>query len=211
MLVKNSRLLSVCCLGAFIANAAFAAESMMVIPQQFTLTGKSAHQLLIVETVQDKRLIGQITNDVTFASSDPKVLKIENGVALPVANGTATIVAKVGKKTAKAEVTVDKMDQPFEWNFRNQVQPVLAKSGCSSGPCHGAQAGQNGFKLSLRGYDDDGDYTALTRMAFGRRINFFDPGRSMILTKPTTALPHKGGKRFDINSPEYKVLSEWIA
>ena len=210
MPVNSFRFLSLC-LGIFAAGSTLAAESLVVVPQKFTLTGQSAHQLLIVERLQDKQLVGQVTNDVSFVSSNPKVLKIENGVALPVGNGTATVSAKVGKRTAKAEVTVEKMEQPFEWNFRNQVQPVLAKAGCSSGPCHGAAAGQNGFKLSLRGYDDNGDYTALTHQAFGRRINFFDPGRSMILTKPTTTLPHKGGKRFDINSPEYKILSEWIA
>src|SRR5437667_6548077 len=95
--------------------------------------------------------------------------------------------------------------------FRNHVQPVLAKFGCSSGACHGAAAGQNGFKLSLRGYDDEGDYLALTRQALGRRIIPSDPGRSLLLLKPTGAIPHKGGKRFEVDSPEYRVLAEWIA
>ncbi|PYL01887.1 MAG: S-layer protein [Verrucomicrobia bacterium] len=95
--------------------------------------------------------------------------------------------------------------------FRNHIQPLLAKMGCSSGACHGAAAGQNGFKLSLRGYDDEGDFLALTRNALGRRIVPTDPGRSLLLLKPTTAVPHKGGKRFDVDSLEYNVLSEWIA
>ena len=92
--------------------------------------------------------------------------------------------------------------------FRNHVQPVLAKFGCSSGACHGAAAGQNGFKLSLRGYDDEGDFLALTRNALGRRIIPADPGRSLLLLKPTATIPHKGGKRFEVDSLEYKVLSE---
>ncbi|HEY0455524.1 MAG TPA: DUF1549 domain-containing protein [Verrucomicrobiae bacterium] len=102
-------------------------------------------------------------------------------------------------------------DAPKEWSFRNHVQPVLAKMGCSSGACHGAAAGQNGFKLSLRGYDDEGDYLALTHHALGRRIVPNDPARSLLLLKPTGAVPHKGGKKFDTDSLEYKVLSEWIA
>jgi hypothetical protein len=100
---------------------------------------------------------------------------------------------------------------PTNWSFRNDVQPILAKNGCSSGACHGAAAGQNGFKLSLRGYDDEGDYLALTRAAFGRRIIPSDPARSLMLLKPTGAVPHKGGKRFDVDSPDYRILSEWIA
>ncbi len=95
--------------------------------------------------------------------------------------------------------------------FRNHVQPVLAKFGCSSGACHGAAAGQNGFKLSLRGYDDEGDYLALTRQALGRRIIPADPGRSLLLLKPTAAIPHKGGKRFEVGSREYRILAEWIS
>src|ERR1700688_4595410 len=96
-------------------------------------------------------------------------------------------------------------------SFRNQVQPILARYGCSAGACHGAAAGQNGFKLSLRGYDDEGDFLALTRGALGRRVVPSDPGRSLMLLKPTGAVPHKGGKRFEVDSLDYRVLSEWIA
>src|SRR5438045_1648340 len=81
----------------------------------------------------------------------------------------------------------------------------------AAGACHGAAAGQNGFKLSLRGYDDEGDYLTLTRNALGRRIIPSDPGRSLMLLKPSGAVPHKGGVKFDTNSVEYRVLSEWIA
>ncbi len=102
-------------------------------------------------------------------------------------------------------------DSPAVWSFRNHVQPVLAKAGCSSGACHGAAAGQGGFKLSLRGYDDDADYRAITRHALGRRIVPSDPGRSLLLLKPTGAVPHKGGQRFDTDSLEYKIIAEWIA
>jgi hypothetical protein len=101
--------------------------------------------------------------------------------------------------------------ETFQWSFRNHVQPVLAKAGCSSGACHGAAAGQGGFKLSLRGYDDEGDWRTITRGALGRRIVLSDPARSLLLLKPTAAVPHKGGKRFDVDSLEYKILSEWIA
>jgi hypothetical protein len=96
-------------------------------------------------------------------------------------------------------------------SFRNDVQPVLTKAGCNSGPCHGAAAGQNGFRLSLRGYDDEGDFRALTRHALGRRIVPEDPGRSLLLMKPSGAVPHKGGQRFAVDSPEYRTLADWIA
>lgn len=98
-----------------------------------------------------------------------------------------------------------------DWSFRNAVQPILAKAGCNSGACHGAAAGKNGFKLSLRGYDDEGDYRAIAKNAFGRRLDLADPGQSLLLTKATGATAHKGGERFDTGSKEYKILAEWIA
>jgi hypothetical protein len=96
-------------------------------------------------------------------------------------------------------------------SFRNHVIPVLTKAGCNSGACHGAAAGKNGLALTLRGYDPEADYNTLTRQAEGRRVNALDPGRSLLLLKPTEAVPHLGGKRFEPGSPEYRVLSTWIA
>ncbi len=188
-----------------------AKDSLAIIPETIKLTGKESRQLLIVEQFRDNQFIGQLTNGIDFISSDNNILKIENGFAVPVKNGSATIQVKAGKQAASAQVTVDGMDKAFEWSFRNHVQPVLAKNGCSAGACHGAAAGQNGFKLSLRGYDDEGDFLTLTRNAVGRRVIPSDPGRSLMLLKPTGAVPHKGGKKFEIDSPDYKILSEWIA
>ena len=95
--------------------------------------------------------------------------------------------------------------------FRNQVQSVLTKSGCNMGACHGAAAGKNGLYLSLRGFNDEADWFALTRSAGGRRLNLADPGRSLVLLKATGTLPHKGGRRFEVDSPEYRTLARWIA
>jgi len=204
------RLFVVAVLFALAASLAPAQESE-ILPGSFKLSGPFSRQQLILESLRDKQFAGQITNEVVFTSSDPKVFRIEGDTALPVTNGTATVTAKSGGMTATAEVAVAGMEHPFEWSFRNHVQPVLAKMGCSSGACHGAAAGQNGFKLSLRGYDNEGDYLALTRHALGRRIIPSDPGRSLMLLKPTGAVPHKGGKRFEVDSVEYRILSEWIA
>ncbi len=96
-------------------------------------------------------------------------------------------------------------------SFRNDVLPVLSKSGCNSGPCHGALAGKNGFKLSLRGYDPDADYRALTRVALGRRVVKTAPAHSLILLKPTATIPHGGGRRFRVGSPQYQIIADWIA
>ncbi|MBM3839419.1 MAG: DUF1553 domain-containing protein [Verrucomicrobia bacterium] len=190
---------------------ALAGESVVLLPQEITLNGPTSFHQLIVERVLDGAFVGQLTNDLAWVSSDTRVVRIDGSTAVPVANGEAKITVRSGDRSAEAQVNVANIAKPVEWSFRNNVQPILAKTGCSSGACHGAAAGQNGFRLSLRGYDDEGDHLSLTRHAFGRRIIFSDPGRSLMLLKPTGAVPHKGGKRFETDSLEYRILSEWIA
>lgn len=96
-------------------------------------------------------------------------------------------------------------------SFERQVQPILAKSGCNSGACHGALAGKGGFRLSLRGYDALADHRSITQELRGRRIELSDPGRSLFLSKPSGAVAHQGGLRLDVDSNDYKILSRWIA
>ena len=95
--------------------------------------------------------------------------------------------------------------------FLRDVAPILNKAGCTSGPCHGAAKGKNGFKLSLRGYDPQFDYEALLYDLSGRRFNRAEPARSLMLAKPTQQAPHGGGLRFDIDSDYYKTIYNWIA
>src|SRR5437660_10152808 len=192
-------------------SAGFASDSIILLPSKVALNGPFARQQMLIERSSDNLFAGQLTNNLALQSSDPKIARIEGATVIPVTNGTVTLTAKSGGQTATAQVTVTGMEKPFDWSFRNHVQPVLAKMGCSAGACHGAAAGQNGFKLSLRGYDDEGDYLTLTRQALGRRIVPSDPGRSLMLLKPTGAVPHKGGKKFEVDSVEYRILSDWIA
>jgi len=95
-------------------------------------------------------------------------------------------------------------------SFELDVMPILSKAGCNGGGCHGAIAGKAGFRLSLFGYDPASDYVAITRDARGRRVDLSDPGTSLLLTKPTMALPHKGGKRLDVGGDDYQTLAAWI-
>ena len=195
-----------------LATVAPAADSLLLLlPREISLTGPEARQSLLVEKSDGTHFTGQLTNAIAFTTSDPKIARIDGSTVIPVANGSATISATISGQTISAPVTVARMDAPFAWSFRNHIQPVLTKSGCNAGACHGAAAGQNGFRVSLRGYDDDGDHTILTRGAMNRRITLADPARSLLLLKSTATIPHKGGERFKTGSFEYRVLAEWIA
>jgi hypothetical protein len=102
-------------------------------------------------------------------------------------------------------------DTAAKVTFLRDVAPILNKVGCSSGPCHGAAKGKNGFKLSLRGYDPDFDYQALLYDLSGRRFNRSDPGRSLMLAKPTQEVAHGGGLRIEPGSQYYQTIYNWIA
>ena len=95
-------------------------------------------------------------------------------------------------------------------SFELDVIPILSKAGCNGGGCHGALAGKGGFRLSLFGYDPAADHLAITRDAHGRRVDLADPGASLVLTKPTTAVAHKGGRRIDPDGDDYRILAAWI-
>lgn len=193
------------------ACTASANAELQILPVEITLSTKADRQRLVLERFQEGHAVGQVTEGVTFQTSDPQVVRVENHHAVPVGNGAAVITATVNGQTATCQVTVTGQDEKHVWSFRNHVQSVLSKQGCNSGACHGAAAGKNGFKLSLRGYDPEFDFYSITRQSRGRRIVPKDPGRSLLLTKPTGAIPHKGGVRFREDSRDYQVIAEWIA
>lgn len=96
-------------------------------------------------------------------------------------------------------------------SFVNDVQPILTRFNCNSGGCHGKLAGQNGFKLSLRGYAPDADHRSLVGDESGRRMNRVEPEKSLLLLKATGRVIHGGGQLFATDHPAYKTLRDWIA
>jgi hypothetical protein len=193
---------------AFVASGILAGQTVTVLPPSVNLSTPESRQQLIAEATIDNHQ-EDWTAKVKWSSSNPQVATVDaHGLVKPVSDGDAVITAN---EKASARVHVANANAQFTWNFRNDVIPVLTKSGCNQGACHGALAGKNGFKLTLRGYDPEVDYDTLTRQAVGRRVSLAEPSASLMLLKPTFAIPHGGGKRFSKESLEYRILSEWIA
>ena len=124
-------------------------------------------------------------------------------VALLLGMGSALIAAetKGAADVAPASRTV---------TFESDVQPLLTRLGCNSGACHGKSRGQNGFALSLLGFDSDFDYAALVGEARGRRVFPAAPESSLVLRKAAGQVPHGGGKRLEVGSPHFEILRRWI-
>ena len=94
--------------------------------------------------------------------------------------------------------------------FGTEVVPVLTRLGCNSGGCHGKATGQNGFRLSLLGFEPEFDYEAIVRESRGRRLFPAAAEQSLLLLKGTAQMPHGGGKRLDAGSDDYQILLQWI-
>jgi len=96
-------------------------------------------------------------------------------------------------------------------SFVNDVVPLLTKAGCNSGVCHAkAGNGQNGFRLSLLGFEPGEDFESIVKDSRGRRLSLAEPESSLLLRKASAKLPHGGGVRFQEPSAEYSTLVNWI-
>ena len=187
------------------------AQTLAILPPAVDLTGPEARQQLLAQaSLPDHQ--EDWTRSAAWSSSDPTIAAVdEHGMVHPVADGEARITASAKGANASITVRVKAAHAPFQWSFRNHVIPVLTKVGCNQGACHGALAGKNGFKLTLRGYAPEVDYETLTRDAVGRRVSLADPPASLMLLKPTFTIPHGGGKRIAKDSLEYRIIEGWIA
>jgi len=95
-------------------------------------------------------------------------------------------------------------------SFDRDVLPLLTKLGCNQGACHGKLAGQNGFRLSLRGFAPEWDHFWITREFFGRRISSARPEESLLISKPLGTVPHAGGRLLNAGSRESQLLLNWL-
>ncbi|HEU4754074.1 MAG TPA: hypothetical protein VFU47_13270, partial [Armatimonadota bacterium] len=150
--------------------AASPVVSLRIEPAGLTLDGpKSREQLLVTGVRKDGTLV-DLTAHAKYTSKTPKTAVVSSaGIVQPVSDGPAKIAVSAAGKTTQASVTVKNARAPFTWSFNNHVISVFSKAGCNMGACHGAAAGKNGFRLTLRGYDPDLDYDRLLHESGGRR------------------------------------------
>ncbi|HEV3120891.1 MAG TPA: DUF1549 domain-containing protein, partial [Isosphaeraceae bacterium] len=194
-----------------VASVAVGGE-VVLLPGEVTLRGAKGSQRFLVEEREAGNLVGDRTGKAAFATEDPKVATVTaDGVVTPRGDGETTLTVIADGRVARAKVHVQGFASDEPWSFTNHVLAVMTKTGCNSGACHGAAAGKNGFRLTLRGYGPEIDYATLTRQALGRRIVKTAPAESLILLKPSGALEHGGGVKLEPGSLEYRVIAEWIA
>ena len=176
------------------------------------LRGRDSRQQIVVSGVYATGQFRDLTREVAYESIPAGIVNIDStGLATPLADGKTTVVATHAsgqKGTTQLEVRNFVVDQPV--NFPNQIVPIFTKLGCNSGGCHGKASGQNGFKLSLLGFEPGEDFEHLVKEGRGRRIVPTAADKSLLLLKPINAMPHGGGQRMDLDSHEYRLMKRWI-
>ncbi|MCY2966725.1 MAG: DUF1549 and DUF1553 domain-containing protein [Planctomycetota bacterium] len=152
-----------------------------------------------------------VTRDASYQSADPAVVSVDSkGFLVPVGNGQTTVHVRWKEQAVPVVVQVSHLDQIRSVDFTTEVLPLLSRFGCNAGGCHGKASGQNGFKLSLFGFDADFDHNAIVKEARGRRLSSTAPERSLLLTKGAGVVPHGGGRRIEVGSEPYRLILAWI-
>ncbi len=187
-------------------------QSLDVHPARIALKGMDDAQQVILTAALSGGRLQDLTGDVKYEIANPKVARVtSSGRVLPVGNGTTDLAITYGDRTVKLPVSASSCDVNLPINFGNQIVPIFTKLGCNSGGCHGKASGQNGFKLSLLGFEPEVDFIALKKEGRGRRVFPEAPDNSLLLLKATGQVAHGGGKRLEPNSDEYKLIRRWIA
>src|SRR5262249_5694274 len=173
-------------------------QALSVKPDAVALKGlDDAQQLILTATVGGQPI--DLTHDVTYEVADQKVVRVTStGRVVPLANGSTTVVARYGDKAVQLAVKAASCDVDLAINFGNQIVPIFTKLGCNSGGCHGKASGQNGFKLSLLGFEPDVDFASLVKEGRGRRLFPAAPESSLLLTKAAGSVVHGGGTRLAV-------------
>ncbi len=184
-------------------------RSIEIFPEKITFTSADTQNFL-VSGVFDDGTKADLTGSARWSSSDVKIVIVDHGRLIPVGNGEAEVVALYGDLCTSAQVQVIQLETLRPIVFRTDVIGALSRGGCNQGACHGSPQGKNGFRLSLRGFDPDIDYSQLTRDLYGRRVNPGAPETSLLLLKATAQVPHEGGRRFQSDDPALRAMTRWI-
>jgi hypothetical protein len=176
------------------------------------LHGRDSRMQLITTAEHADGSVQDWTHKVTYSAEPKEMVRIDDALVTPLANGFATIVARDDAgNVATTEIEISGIDENLPISFPSQVVPIFTKLGCNSGGCHGKVAGQNGFRLSLLGFEPRDDYEYLVKESRGRRVSPATPDHSLLLLKAINASPHGGGQRLEQDSHEYRMLRRWIA
>jgi len=183
-----------------------------VYPPEIELSTSRDRQSFVVQLIAPDGVTRDVTDEakVDFSAESARLVERKGNVLAPKADGTGTMTVSFGGRVIPVPLTVKQAAADRPISFKLDVMPVFLRSGCNTGACHGAARGKDGFRLSLFGFDPDGDWFRLTREMSGRRISVAIPDECLLVEKSTGAVQHTGGERFKADSDLNRTLIRWL-
>ncbi len=187
-------------------------KAIRVQPEDIRLASPGSSQQFIVLATNRDGTKTDVTSSCRIRSSQPQVVTVdlEKHRLLGKSAGSAEIQVSLGQLSSLSVVKVSDQTTEMTVRFVPDVISILTTKGCNGSSCHGSPAGQNGFKLSLFGYDAEADYQMIVKAHEGRRINLDDPEQSLVLSKPSFTVPHGGGQVLPTEGEEYHTILSWL-
>jgi hypothetical protein len=186
-------------------------RTLEVFPPSVKFSSQSERQAVIAVATRNDGITQDVTDQVQWTLETDGIVGWDQFILTPKLDGSTQLRATWNGLTAQSSVDVTQSAVVRPIHFERDVMPILTKSGCNTGSCHGAARGKDGFRLSLFGYDPVGDYQRITREIGIRRINLAVPEQSLLLLKATGAVQHSGGKKIEPGSEHYKTLLTWLS
>ncbi len=185
-------------------------NSISVHPAKISLDSKDDSHAIVTYGHYRDATTRDLTPAVEYKIANAGILGINDNKLVPLKDGTTSVEVRIGEKVVSVPVVIKNAEKHEPITFQRHVMPTLTALGCNTGACHGSARGQDGFHLSLFGFDPKGDHYRLTQELIGRRINLAIPEDSLMLTKATGKVPHTGGKVTDKGSEAYHRLLQWV-
>jgi len=183
---------------------------VVVYPQQVHLSSAEDRQTLVVQATYADGITRDVTSQATLSLAHPDRAALEGRQLKPLADGDTTLTAAFAGRSVSVPVHVERASEATPVSFKLDVMPVFMKAGCNTGSCHGAARGKDGFRLSLFGFDPDGDHHRLTREISGRRLNLALVEESLLVEKAINAVPHSGGAKIKKGDEYHATLIRWL-
>jgi hypothetical protein len=184
--------------------------SLEVYPAEVHINTMRDRQSFVVQVAYPNGLTRDVTKEAKFTLSDAAKVKLEGNVLHPVSDGDSQMAVEFGGLSKMIPIKIEQATADRDVSFKLDIMPIFMKSNCNTGSCHGAARGKDGFRLSLFGFDPDGDQFRIARELPGRRINLALPEESLLMTKSVGSVPHTGGKRFGTDSEYYATMLRWL-
>ena len=188
-----------------------ATVSIQVYPKAIQLNSPRDQQSLIVIATYADGSTEDVTSECTVEAHPNHLVQYLSETVIPGHNGSGELIVQYAGHQLAVPTKVSGSDSQPKIEFRNEVLQVLTKAGCNTGKCHGSATGKDGFRLSLFGYDPQGDHYRLTRELNGRRIHWNQPEKSLLLLKATGSVDHTGGGPIAENTYAHEILLQWLA